>query len=199
MDDRMKQVAVAARKAVREKAASEAHLILNAMKACEGQMVNSMVETLNTVFGKAADQQKNGEKGEISYISFSFLHSNLLINRYAIRVDAWDKRFYIDNNEASADWDFFILLQNVDFDFSSIEAAVRKNVIRVQAYELEEVKRVYNMHYYAIAMDYLCAMMPTCLKQVKITPTLVAPEISCTIGPYMEQQHIFYTWKPNTL
>ena len=197
MDDRMKQVAVAARDAVRKKAASESHLILNAMKAYEGQLISGMVETLNTVLHAAAAQQKKGDKGEIAYISFSFLHSNLLINRYAIRVDAWDRRFYIDDNMASADWDFFILLQNVDFDFSSIESAVRKTVTRVQAYELEEVKRVYIMHYYAIAMDYLRAITPTCLKQVKTASALIAPEISCTIGQYMEQQHTFYTWRPN--
>ena len=73
MDDRMKQVAVAARDAVRKKAASESHLILNAMKAYEGQLISGMVETLNTVLHAAAAQQKKGDKGEIAYISFSFL------------------------------------------------------------------------------------------------------------------------------
>ena len=44
---------------------------------------------------------------------------------------------------------------------------------------------------------YLRAITPTCLKQVKTASALIAPEISCTIGPYMEQQHTFYTWRPN--
>ena len=198
MDDHMIQIAVAARAAVRKKAASEGHGILNAMKANKEQLVTSMVNALNTVLQKAEEHQKNGDKGALSFISFSFLHSNLLLNRYAIRVDAWDQRFYIDEKEASADWEFLPLLQNVDFDFSSIESAVRKAVTRVQDYELDEVKRVYAMHYYAIAMDYLRGMTPICLKQVECPAVRTAPEVFCTIGPYMERQPTFYIWKPET-
>lgn len=197
--ERMKQVAIAARETVRRKADLEKRFILEAMKTYQGHLKSGMVETLNTVFCAAATQQSSGGKREISYICFSFQKDNLPLNRYAIRVDARDNRFYYDLLEATADWDFSLLLRNVDLDFSTIESAVRKSVAQVQPHELEEVRQVYMMHHYAMAMDYLRKIVPTCLKQVQITSILTAPEVKCTIGPYMEQQHIFYTWKPNTL
>lgn len=195
--DRMKQVAIAAREPVRRKADLEKRFILEAMKTYQGQLKNGMVETLNTVFYAAANQQSSGSKGEIFYICFSFQKDNLPLNRYAIRADARDSRFYRDLHEASADWDFSILLHNIDSDFSSIESAVRKSVAQVQAHELEEVRQVYMMHHYAMAMDYLREIVPACLKQVQVAPALTAPAVKCTIGPYMGQQHAFHTWRPN--
>lgn len=193
----MKQEAIAAREPVRRKADLEKRFILEAMKTYQGQLKSSMAETLNTVFHAAANQQSSGSKGEISYICFSFQKDNLPLNRYAIRVDIRDSRFYRDPYEAFADWDFSILLCNVDSDFSSIESAVQKSVAQVQAHELEEVRQVYMMHHYAMAMDYLRKIVPACLKQVKIAPALAASEVKCTIGPYMGQQHVFHIWKLN--
>jgi len=166
------------------------------MLECSGmQMIEKLRETLEKVLGLAAERQKEGEKDRIAYISFSLLKSDLLLNRYSLRVDAWDERFLLDESEASGDWDFHLMLQRVSADFSEMARVIRRKMTRVQQYELAQLERLYRLNYYAFSIVLLQTILPLCLAELGRGSVALADEVQFTVGAYMEQQTIFYQWR----
>jgi len=54
---------------------------------------------------KIARMQEAGQKGEIGFIHFSVLRTNILASRHAIRLDAYGKEWYADRTECSGEYD----------------------------------------------------------------------------------------------
>ena len=142
--------------------------------------------------------QAANKKGAVAYISFSLLQSNVLLEKYAFRIDAYDDRFLVDDSEAASEWDFSVLLQNLDTNFDVIASTLRQSVIRVQEYELWELKKAYRLNYYATATGLLQSLLPLCLDTLSLDGIDVMPEVQFTVGPYMEKQMPFYQWRRET-
>ena len=163
------------------------------------QVLNAdLARSMQEAFDAAVYWQTAAKKGPVAYISFSVMQSNLLLEKYAFQIDAYDERFLVDDNEAASEWDFSILLQNLDADFDVIAATLRQSVIRVQEYELWELKKAYHLNYYATATGLLQGLLPLCLDALSLDGIDVMPEIQFTIGPYMEKQMPFYQWRRET-
>jgi hypothetical protein len=163
------------------------------------QVLNAdLARSMQKAFDAAVYWQTAAKKGPVAYISFSVMQSNLLLEKYAFQIDAYDERFLVDDNEAASEWDFSILLQNLDADFDVIAATLRQSVIRVQEYELWELKKAYHLNYYATATGLLQGLLPLCLDALSLDGIDVMPEIQFTIGPYMEKQMPFYQWRRET-
>jgi len=163
------------------------------------QVLNAdLARSMQKAFDAAVCWQTAAKKGPVAYISFSVMQSNLLLEKYAFQIDAYDERFLVDDNEAASEWDFSILLQNLDADFDVIAATLRQSVIRVQEYELWELKKAYHLNYYATATGLLQGLLPLCLDALSLDGIDVMPEIQFTIGPYMEKQMPFYQWRRET-
>lgn len=193
--DRMEQLASLAAETMRKNLIITANDIATALKGNDQQIIDSVVNAVQMALHEAVRWQKNGSKGPISYISFSFLQSNLLLNHYALRVDAWDERFMIDDMESAAEWDFHTIFPCVSPDINAVAEKVRETVIRVQEYELRELERAYCLIYFTIAMDILKAVLSNNVELWKDSPASLAPEVQFTLGAYMEPQQSIYIWR----
>lgn len=156
---------------------------------------DGLLNALQSAVDEAACMQNAEKKGAMAYISFSLLQSNLLLEKNAFRIDVYDERFLIDDNEAASEWDFSLLLQNLDTDFDVIASTLRQSVIRVQEYELWELKKAYQLNYYATATGLLQSLVPLCLDSLSLDGIDTMPEVQFTVGPYMEKQLSFYQWR----
>ena len=117
---------------------------------------------------------------------------------HAGRSAAYDDRFLVDDSEAASEWDFSILLQSLDTNFGVIASTLRQSVIRVQEYELWELKKAYHLNYYATATGLLQGLLPLCLDALSLDGISVMPEVQFTVGPYMEKQMPFFQWRRET-
>lgn len=118
-----------------------------------------------------------------------------MLDRLAFRVDAWDERFMLDDNEASSEWDFRTLVSCGGPDMDAVAKKVRETMIRVQDYELKELERAYRVNYFALAVEVLRAALPLSIDQIKRGSVELSPEVQFTVGPYMEQQQPIYVWR----
>lgn len=193
--ERMEQLTSFAAESLQKRFISDLDQIMNSLKDNTEQITLDLLNTLHCVFDQTGKLQKAGAKGPLAYISFSMLQSNLLLGKFSFQVDAYDERFLLDDNEAAFDWDFSLLLQSVNQDFETVGALLRKSTIRVQEYELLELKQSYQMNYYATAVGVLQQILPLCLKQFLPCGIELAPEIQFTFGSYMENQMSFYQWR----
>lgn len=196
--DRMEELASLVSEPLQQRFLTDLDRIVLCMKD-NVQMLNAdLARSMQKAFDAAVYWQTAAKKGPVAYISFSVMQSNLLLEKYAFQIDAYDERFLVDDNEAASEWDFSILLQNLDADFDVIAATLRQSVIRVQEYELWELKKAYHLNYYATATGLLQGLLPLCLDALSLDGIDVMPEIQFTIGPYMEKQMPFYQWRRET-
>lgn len=192
---RMDQFISLADKSLQKRFTLDLEQIMSSLKDYSQQITHDLSDTLRCVFNEAGKLQKTGSKGPLAYISFSMLQSNLLLGKFSFQVDAYDQRFLLDDNEVVADWDFSLLLQNVNQNFESVGALLRKSIVRVQEYELWELKKSYQMNYYVVAVGILQQILPLCLKQFQPYGIEFASEVQFTFGLYMENQLSFYQWR----
>lgn len=193
--NRMEELATLVSEPLRQQFLMDLDQIALCMKDNIRVLTADLTSSLQKAIDEAACWQRAGKKRAIGYISFSLLQSNLLLEKYAFRIDAYDDRFLIDDNEAASEWEFSILLQNLDTNFDVIASTLRQSVIRVQEYELWELKKAYCLNYYATATGLLQSLLPLCLSELSLDEIGVMPEVQFTVGPYMEKQLPFYQWR----
>ena len=196
--DRMEELASLVSEPLQQRFLTDLDRIVLCMKDNVQVLNADLARSMQEAFDAAVYWQTAAKKGPVAYISFSVMQSNLLLEKYAFQIDAYDERFLVDDDEAASEWDFSILLQNLDADFDVIAATLRQSVIRVQEYELWELKKAYHLNYYATATGLLQGLLPLCLDALSLDGIDVMPEIQFTIGPYMEKQMPFYQWRRET-
>ena len=160
--DRMEELASLVSEPLQQRFLTDLDRIVLCMKDNVQVLNADLARSMQEAFDAAVYWQTAAKKGPVAYISFSVMQSNLLLEKYAFQIDAYDERFLVDDNEAASEWDFSILLQNLDADFDVIAATLRQSVIRVQEYELWELKKAYHLNYYATATERLRGLFPLC-------------------------------------
>lgn len=196
--ERMEELASLVSEPLQQRFLTDLDQIVLCMKDNIELLSDGLLNALQEAVDEAACMQNAGKKGAIAYISFSLLQSNLLLEKYAFRIDVYDERFLIDDSEAASEWDFSLLLQNLDTNFDVIASTLRQSVIRVQEYELWELKKAYQLNYYATATGLLQSLVPLCLDRLSLDGIDTMPEVQFTVGPYMEKQLSFYQWRRET-
>ena len=195
--DRVKRMAELAGGTLEKRFTAELEQLVVTLEHNHQALAAQLRETLTGLFAQVHTLQAAGEKGILAYVSFSMLQSNLLLGKYAFQIDAYDERFFIDDAEASAEWDFSPLLQGVGQDFGSVRHMLRQSIPRVQEYELWELEQAYRVNYYAYSAQILQTMLPHALKG--FTPVdagvSAASPLLFTFGAYMEQQTPFFEWE----
>ena len=196
--DRMEELASLVSEPLQQRFLTDLDQIVLYMKDNIQVLSAGLTSSLQTAIDQTTWWQTANKKGPVAYISFSLLQSNLLLEKYAFRIDAYDNRFLVDDSEAASEWDFSALLQNLNTNFDVIASTLRQSVIRVQEYELWELKKAYHLNGYATATGLLQGLLPLCLDALSLDGIDVMPEIQFTIGPYMEKQMPFYQWRRET-
>lgn len=193
--ERMEELASLVSEPLQQRFLTDLDQIVRCMNDSIQLLSDGLFNALQSAVDEAACMQDAKKKGAMAYISFSLLQSNLLLEKYAFRIDVYDERFLIDDNEAASEWDFSLLLQNLDTNFDVIASTLRQSVIRVQEYELWELKKAYQLNYYATATGLLQSLVPLCLDRLSLDGIDAMPEVQFTVGPYMEKQLSFYQWR----
>ena len=190
--ERMEQMASLAAEAMRRNFTDEIGDIFRSLGQGSQQIKDSIASAVMDALHEAARK----DKAPIAYVTFSLLQSNLHLGRCALRVDAWDKRFLLDDVEAASEWDFQFIFQKIGPDMDAVAAKVRETMTRVQDYELKELERAYLLNYYAIAFEVLRAALPSCFPVWMESPAPWGDEVNFTVLGYIEQQQIICQWRP---
>ena len=84
-----------------------------------------------------AQMQETGKKGEIGFIHLSILKTNILAKRHQIRLDAYDKNWYLDRVECSGTYDVGAFYQGLDEFADALEKSRNSSVNRVKLSDVQ--------------------------------------------------------------
>ncbi|SFR89022.1 hypothetical protein [Anaeromicropila populeti] len=146
---------------------------------------NSFVRAMNRVLTRTKKLQELGKKGKVQILYFSYLHSNILQDKFGYQIDVFDKDFFVDQEEVYEDWDVSGIFEYVEEDWEKIGRRIESKVPRMKAYELQEMKRSYAFGYYRFVEEILENLLPL-IEKLKVYTELEKEEnITICIGEYM--------------
>ena len=113
----------------------------------ETEILTGLEEKLQVVFQKAQQMQKADRKGKICTMGISYLQSSVLTENYELRIDLYDKEFYLDSAECCTYWkpEFVTgyLLQDVEY----FKKEIRFKIPQIKTYELQQFIDGYLLNY----------------------------------------------------
>lgn len=113
----------------------------------ETEILTGLEEKLQVVFQKAQQMQKADRKGKICTMGISYLQSSVLTENYELRIDLYDKEFYLDSAECCTYWkpEFVTgyLLQDVEY----LKKEIRFKIPQIKTYELQQFIDGYLLNY----------------------------------------------------
>ena len=152
----------------------------------ETEILTGLEEKLQVVFQKAQQMQKADRKGKICTMGISYLQSSVLTENYELRIDLYDKEFYLDSAECCTYWkpEFITgyLLQDVEY----FKKEIRFKIPQIKTYELQQFIDGYLLNYMYLLAQFFQQILPQVLDKTKTLFQEVAEEnMSVTFGEYM--------------
>lgn len=146
---------------------------------------------------KAYELQKNHQKEAIQFLSISYLRRCVYTKKYEIRMDLYNKNFYLDSCKIYEYWDMEFLFQFFEKDIDDVWKQIRsKNpplFIQVQDYEEKEFALWYIKHYYKIAELFFQDQISNILQQEEFQLLKKEENYFVLYGGYMEEQKILFS------
>lgn len=175
------------------------YISCNAVKAVIETQGNRLWKELQNImdvlFRKAVIQQKEGKKGYIKYLVFSFLWQYIDRERLVWRIEALDDGFYLDEMELAVFFCPEFLQERFESDLCMLYQETEKKFLRLQSYEKEGVRREYAEYYFWIFYRLLESMTNLIIKEVRNSDIIRTDQFKMIYGRYMDKAIIIYSDK----
>ena len=155
---------------------------------CSGDKIWENVKSaVGEALQKAVSLQKEGRKGKLQYLCFSFMEYGSLLDRPEIRIDALDEGFYLDEQEAAAEFVPDFWQERYREDIHRLDKEIGKAFIRVQNYERMEMRKVYMGYYYLALFGMLQSMAERIMETVQESGVGITGRFMMLGGKYMDE------------
>jgi len=141
---------------------------------------------------RAASMQKQNKKGSLGYLVFSFLRYGEYGNGPELRIDAMDDGFYLDKQETAAHYHPEFLWDRYVGDIELLYKKAGEKFIRLQNYELDEVKKEYTDSYYAVLYRMLESLAGLVMETVADSGIPITEDFKIVFGEYMGNGTVLY-------
>ena len=94
----------------------------------ETDILAGLEERLGEVFQKAQQMQKADRKGKICTMGISYLQSSVLTGNYELRIDLYDKEFYLDSAECCTYWNPAFITEYIPVSYTHLTLPTNSRV-----------------------------------------------------------------------
>ena len=127
----------------------------------EGNRNNSRTARKTTgSISKAQQMQKVDRKGKICTMGVSYLQSSVLTGSYDLRIDLYDKEFYLDSAECCTYWKPAFITEYIQKDIKYFKYNIHGKVPQIRTYEIQEFMDGYIINYLYLLAQFLEQIMP---------------------------------------
>ena len=155
-------------------------------KAEETEIIAGLQEKLQEVFQKAQQMQKVDRKGKICTMGVSYLQSSVLTGSYDLRIDLYDKEFYLAKAECCTYWKPEFITKYLLKDVEYFKNEIRFKVPQIKSYEIQQFIDGYLLNYMYLLVQFFQQILPQVLSKAKTLFQEVAEEnMTVIFGEYM--------------
>lgn len=151
-------------------------------------LMNSIYECLR----HADIMQKMQRKGNLQYLVFSFMQYGIYLDNLEIRIDALDDSFYLDEQESEEYYHPVFLQGRYIEDLGFLQKKAGEKYIRLQNYELIDIKKEYVSFYQSILFRMLESLTAVIMESIAESGVLLADGFKIIFGEYMDNAIVLY-------
>lgn len=152
----------------------------------EEKILGDLFEKIRDVFIKAEKMQKAGIKGAICMMGISYLQSSTLTGNYELRIDLYDKDFYLDSAECATYWEPKFITRYLLKDVEYFKNVIRFKVPQIKTYEIQQFIDGYILNYIYLLVQFFQQMLPQTLCKVKtLFEETAVDDMKVIFGEYM--------------
>ncbi|MFR2368555.1 MAG: hypothetical protein ACLS8T_12810 [Anaerobutyricum sp.] len=152
----------------------------------ETEILTGLEEKLQEVFQKAQQMQNADRKGKICTMGISCLQSSVLTGCYELRIDLYDKEFYLDKAECCTYWKPEFITKYLLKDVEYFKNEIRFKVPQIKSYEIQQFIDGYLLNYMYLLVQFFQQILPQVLSKAKTLFQEVAEEnMTVIFGEYM--------------
>ena len=152
----------------------------------ETDILAGLEERLGEVFQKAQQMQNADRKGKICTMGISYLQNSVLTGSYELRIDLYDKEFYLDSAECCTYWKPEFITRYLLKDVEHFKNVIRFKVPQIRGYEIQQFIDGYLLNYMYLLAQFFQQILPQVLDKTKTLFQEVAEEnMSVIFGEYM--------------
>ena len=111
--------------------------------------------------------QKVDRKGKICTMGVSYLQSSVLTGSYDLRIDLYDKEFYLDSAECCTYWKPAFITEYIQKDIKYFKYNIHGKVPQIRTYEIQEFMDGYIINYLYLLAQFQEQIMPQILCKVR--------------------------------
>lgn len=141
--------------------------IAEAIARSGGQFVEEFKAAFDDVFQRCVKMQAAGEKAPIAFVCVSKLRSSLMTKTYDVRIDLYDKNFYLDRSECAGKWRAAFAFEPIQEDCAYFTKCARTKLVRIQAAEMKIFLQEFQDVYFEILEEF-------CARHIKMISKLAS-------------------------
>ena len=153
---------------------------------------NDFQSPINKCLNKAKELQHQNQKGSIQYLVFSIMQYGLCFDRIELRIDTLDDGFYLDMQEASAQYYADFLQDFFRKDLAYLYKKASEQFVRIQHYEQVQIKKKYAEYYYSLLFHMVKELIDLVYENVLDSGISITDRFKIIFGEYMDNAVILH-------
>lgn len=141
---------------------------------------------------QTGEAQAERGKEQIQYLAFSFLRHSIYFNKLEYRIDVLDNRFYLDEQGLTEYYCPTFLQGRYVEDLEFLSKKAFEKLVRVQTYEITEIKQKYTALYDSIVMQMIENLTGLIMDEITGNGIVITKRFKIIYGEYMDRAVILY-------
>ncbi|BAU27213.1 pentapeptide repeat protein [Aneurinibacillus soli] len=156
------------------------------------ELVQDFLPSFQQLCRTIKQKQAAGEKGEIGYITYSMLRTEILEGRHRYLVEATDNRWFLDDHVCKAEYDASWAFRFLDEFERSLEQARKVYMDVITPADLETIKLQEALNYHQYVIRFIRYAMLQAITLPEYIEIEKAEEIEIRVGEYFDRSEIVY-------
>ena len=145
---------------------------------------------IDMLYSEACSLQQTEKKGPIQFLSISYLQRCIFTKKHEVRLDLYDKDFYLDKCKTTQYWDMNFLFHFFEQDMEYFKKHIGKLIFQIKDYEEKEFALWYITHYYKIAELFFRDHINDMIHNEFSVSLKRCEDFKVVFGGYMDEQTV---------
>lgn len=136
----------------------------------------------------------SGLKSKIQYIHLSYLLSGALTEKYELKIDFYDQRYFGDLEEVDCFWDYHELFPMYPQELLELKVELQNCLPRLTAYEIQRAKLYYQVGNFAVLEPIIQDLLRNLHGEDFLTEYMDS-QVNVFYGAYLDQAKRIDQWR----
>ncbi|BCJ93044.1 hypothetical protein acsn021_06130 [Anaerocolumna cellulosilytica] len=156
------------------------------------EIFRELMKTFHELFQKAIQFQEMNEKGEINYITISFLNFGFLQNTIELKLSLFDNTFYMDAKEVTVYFKCNYFDKIIRNDMDNFKSYIERRMIQVKYHELYSYKKICMMKYKSVMENAMSAYVNYVVRLKSFEKLVKTKSFKIIFNEYMCQGTVLF-------